>query len=105
MTATLISILSIFIGIMGANLSGLLFKKYSFGFTGNTIAGVFGSIFFIKSIGRMGFSPKFIVHAEQVNYGLFSINILISFIGGFLAVMIIHKIKTKLNPANLNTQH
>jgi len=98
MTATLISLLSIFIGIIGANSSGFSYKKYSFGFTGNTIAGVFGSIFLIKSIGRMGFSPKFIVHSEQVNYSLLSLNMIVSFIGGFIAVIVIYKIKIRMNP-------
>lgn len=105
MTATLISILSIFIGIIGANISGLIFKESSFGFTGNTIAGVFGSTFLIKSLGRIGFSPKYIVHYEHVNYSLFSINILVSFIGGFVAVILIYKLKEKLNTSGLNTQH
>jgi len=101
MTATLISLLSIFIGIIGANLSGFLNKNYSFGFIGNTIAGVFGSIFLIKSIGRIGFSPKYIVQVDQINYGLFTLNMFISFIGGFLAVIVIYKIKMRMHPKKL----
>ena len=51
MTETLISLLSILLGIVGANSTGFVFKKYSFGVVGNTIAGVFGSILLIKSFG------------------------------------------------------
>ena len=52
MTATLISLISIVIGIIGANLLGLFYKKYSFGLAGNTIAGVFGCIISIKFFGQ-----------------------------------------------------
>ena len=38
MTATLISLLSILTGIIGANILAITFKKYSFGIVGNTIA-------------------------------------------------------------------
>lgn len=97
MTATLISLISIFIGIIGSNLTGLIFKKYSLGFIGNTIAGVFGSIFFIKSLGRLGFDPKSIMLSDNVNFSLFAINIIISFFGGAIAVLLIYKLKQKLN--------
>ena len=97
MTDTLISLISILIGIIGANLTGFVFKKYSFDIIGNTIAGVFGSIFFIKSIGRLGFDPKSIMQSGDVNIYLFTINSIVSFCGGLITVIIIKKIKNKMN--------
>ena len=44
MTGTLISLISIFIGILAANVFGYFKKQYSFGFTGNTLVGVLGLI-------------------------------------------------------------
>lgn len=96
MTDTLISIISIFIGIIGANLLSILKKKYSLGFTGNVITGIFGSIFLVKFFGRLGFGPQFIMETGTVNISLFTINILVSLIGGaiglFLAFLVIHKL-------------
>lgn len=97
MTATLISLISIFIGIIGSNLTGLILKKYSFGIIGNTIAGVFGSILFIKSLGRLGFDPKSIIQLGSLNYNLFIINIIVSFLGGVIAVILISKLKNRMN--------
>ncbi len=93
MTETIISLLSILIGIIGANLTGIFFKKYSFGFTGNTIAGVFGSIFLIKSVGRLGFDPASIMRSGNPDLGLLSINLIGSFLGGIMAVIIARKLK------------
>lgn len=100
MTDTLISLLSIIIGIIGANSTGLLFKKYSFGLIGNTIAGVFGSVFFIKSIGRLGFSPQTIMQTGSVNFNLFILNSLVSFCGGLIAVILLSKLATKFNKSD-----
>ena len=97
MTETLISLISIFIGIIGANCTGFILKKYSFGIIGNTIAGVFGSIFLIKSFGRLGFDPLSIVQNGTFNSLLFSINCIVSFLGGILGLMVIMLIKRKLN--------
>ena len=93
MTHTLISLISIIIGIIGANVAGLILKKYTLGIIGNTIAGVFGSILFIKSFGRLGFDPNAIMKLGTINLPLFLINILISFLGGVIAVVLIHKLK------------
>ncbi len=93
MTTTFLSLISIFIGIIGANLTGYLFKHYSFGLTGNTIAGVFGSIFLIKFFGRLGFNPQSILETGTMNYGLFTLNSIISFIGGVISILLIHKLK------------
>ena len=97
MTNTLISLISIVIGIIGANITGHLFKKYSFGLVGNTIAGVFGSIFFIKSFGRLGFGPNSIIQSGNINYYIFAINAIVSYFGGSIAVFLISKLKTKMN--------
>lgn len=97
MTATLISLISIFIGILGANTAGFYFKKYSFGIIGNTIAGVFGSIFFIKSLGRLGFDPISILKSGNINYILFIINLMVSLFGGIAAIILAKKLKKLMN--------
>ena len=97
MTDTLISLISILIGIIGANITGFIFKKYSFGNIGNTIAGVFGSIFLIKSVGRLGFGPKSIMEYGNVHIDLFVLNAFVSFLGGAIAVILIYKLKTIMN--------
>lgn len=97
MTDTLIALISIYIGIIGAVLTGFFFKKYSFGFIGNTIAGVFGSVFLIKSFGRLGFDPISIMQSGSVNSLLFVVNSVVSFFGGALAVVLLKKLKNKLN--------
>jgi uncharacterized membrane protein YeaQ/YmgE (transglycosylase-associated protein family) len=97
MTETLISLISILIGIIGANSTGFFFKKYSFGVVGNTIAGVFGSILLMKSFGRLGFNPQSIVQNGTFNGLLFSINCIVSFLGGVFGLIAIKLIKIKLN--------
>ena len=97
MTATLISLVSILIGIIGANLTPYLFKKYTFGFIGNTIAGVFGSIFFIKLFARLGFDPVTILQTGKIDELLFLINILVSFLGGIIFVVLVYRLKIKMN--------
>lgn len=96
MTDTLMSLISILTGIIGANITGYIFKTYSLGIVGNTIAGVFGSIFLIKSVGRLGFDPKSIMAFGDVHFGLLALNLFVSFIGGAFAVVLIHKLKTKM---------
>ena len=97
MTDTLISIISIFMGMLGANLLSLLIKKYSLGFTANTITGIFGSIFFIKFIGRLGFDPITIMQTGEVNITLFIINMLVSLTGGAVGLILAKLIIKKLN--------
>lgn len=97
MTGTLISLISVFIGILGANFFGVFNKKYSFGFTGNTLIGVFGSILFIKLFGRLGFNPWYIMQNETFNSWLFVINCLVSFLGGVLGLYFLKKIYFKMN--------
>jgi len=97
MTDTLIAIISIFVGIIGANLFGAVKKTYTMGFTGNTISGIFGSIFFIKLLGRLGFDPLSIMKTGELNRGLFAINIIVSLVSGAIGVLVIKLIRNKLN--------
>jgi uncharacterized membrane protein YeaQ/YmgE (transglycosylase-associated protein family) len=97
MLESLIAIISIVAGIIGANLFGFIFKKYSFELVGNSIAGVFGSIFFIKSIGRLGFNPIDIVKIGTINHKLLIINLIISFFGAVIALILLKIIYVKLN--------
>lgn len=96
MTETLISLISILVGIIAANLLGFFNKKYSFGFTGNTLIGVFGSILLLKSFGRLGFNPWSIMKDGTINTLLLSINIMASAIGGVLGLVISKLIVSKL---------
>lgn len=98
MTDTLIAIISIFMGIIGAHVFAAINKKYLLGVIGNTMAGVFGSIFFIKVFGRLGFDPTSIMATGEANRALFTMNMLFSIIGGCIGVFVIELIKRKLNP-------
>ena len=97
MTGTLISLLSILIGIIAANSTGFVLKKYSFGVIGNTIAGVFGSIFFIKIFGRLGFNPWMIMNDGDFDGFRLIINLIISAIGGGLGLVFMKTVSTKFN--------
>ncbi len=97
MTETLISLVSILIGIIGANLIEFIFKEYSFGIIGNTIAGVFGSIFFIKSFGRLGFDPVSIMQDGSVNIVLLIINLAASLCGSIIAVILAKQLQKMMN--------
>ncbi|PKG52694.1 MULTISPECIES: hypothetical protein [Olleya] len=97
MTGTLISLVSILIGIIAANIFGVFYKKYSFGFIGNTLVGVFGSIFLIKSFGRLGFDPWSIMQNESFNITLFVVNCFVSILGGVLGLVVAKLIYKKLN--------
>jgi len=97
MTGTLISLISILIGIIAANIFGVFYKKYSFGVIGNTLVGVFGSVFFIKSFGRLGFDPWSIMQNESFNITLFVVNCFVSILGGVLGLVVAKSIYKKLN--------
>ncbi len=97
MTDTLIALISIFMGLIGANLFALVFRKYSMGLIGNTIIGIFGSIFFIKAFGRLGFGPKQIMQSGDVNFLLFSINMAVSILGGITGLFLVKILKTKID--------
>ena len=97
MTGTLISLISIFIGILSSNLFGYYKKEYSFGFTGNTLVGVFGSILFIKTFGRLGFDPWSIMDNGTFHGSLFIINCVISILGGIVGLFAMKQIARKLS--------
>lgn len=97
MTGTLISLLSIFMGIIAANLLGYWKKNYSFGLTGNTLIGVFGSILFIKTFGRLGFSPWSIMNHGDFDGIRLTINLLVSALGGSIGLVVAKKLYTKVN--------
>ncbi|WP_179352135.1 hypothetical protein [Winogradskyella vidalii] len=97
MTGTLISLISIFIGIIAANVFGYFNKKYTFNFTGNTLIGVFGSIFLIKSFGRLGFDPWSIMNDGDFDGVRLSINMLVSALGGVLGLVFTRLIYNKMN--------
>lgn len=109
MTESLISLISIVIGLLGSHLTAYSIPKYSYGFVGNTIAGVFGSIFIIKSLGRLGFDPISIMDAGSTNWSLCILNFVVSFIGGGLSLLFIKKLqnrlesKEKFNMNSINT--
>ena|SRR5690625_3201557 len=96
MTDTLISLISIFIGLISANIYGYFKKKIALGFIGNTISGIFGSILFIKIFGRLGFGPKEIMDSGTTNLLLFSINIIASILGGILGLVLARTFKNKM---------
>lgn len=97
MTGTLISLISILIGIIAANITGLIIKKHSFGVIGNTITGVFGSILLIKSFGRLGFDPWSIMNDEDFDSFRLIINMLVSALGGGLGLVFAKMIYNKFN--------
>ncbi|MEP1489681.1 MAG: hypothetical protein ABJK28_14765 [Algibacter sp.] len=100
MIASFISLASIFIGIIGANITGIIFKKYSFGLTGNTIIGVFGSVFLVKLLGRFGLDPKLIIQSEIINYSLLTLNFFFSFLSGAITVFFSFKLKKIITKNN-----
>ena len=95
MTETSIALAGILVGILGANLAGLLFKKSTFQLTGNSILGVFGSVLLIKSLGRLGFDPVSIMQTGELNTLLWIFHLVVSLTGGFCAVLMAKKILTK----------
>jgi len=97
MTSTLIALLSVFVGIIAANLMGFFYKKYSFSLIGNTLVGVFGSIFFVKAFGRLGFDPWTIMQDGTFHAHLFIINVLVSMFGGIIGLVLLKTILLKLN--------
>ncbi|WP_299110371.1 hypothetical protein [uncultured Winogradskyella sp.] len=97
MTGTLISLISIVIGIISAIIFGKFYEKYTFGFKGNTLIGVFGSVLLIKTFGRLGFDPWSIMNDGDFDAFRLAINFLVSALGGVLGLMLAKKIYLKLN--------
>lgn len=97
MTGTLISLISIFIGIIAANIYGYLKQKYSFGFTGNTLVGVFGSILLIKTFGRLGFDPWSIMNNGDFDAVRLVVNLFMSALGGITLLILAKKLYLHIN--------
>jgi len=97
MTGTLIALISIVIGIITANITGYVYKKYSFGVIGNSLIGVFGSVFLIKSFGRLGFDPWSIMNGGDFDGLRLIINLLVSALGGILGLVVVKIIYNKMN--------
>ena len=102
MTGTLISLFSILFGIIGANFTGLIYKKYSFGFLGNTIVGVFGSILVIKLFGRLGFNPWLIINNGDFDALRLAINLFVSFLGGCLGLLLLKNLKNRMHKKSID---
>lgn len=97
MTGTLISLISILIGIISSNAFGKLYEKYTFGFKGNTLIGVFGSILFIKTFGRLGFDPWAIMNNGDFDGFRLTINLLVSALCGVFGLILAKIIQNKFN--------
>ena len=91
MNEGLISLLSILFGIVGANSIIFFRQESSLALKGNTLVGVFASVFFIKSFGRLGFNPTSIVTHPDQHLWLLGINLTVSFFSGLLGVLIAKK--------------
>ncbi len=96
MTETIISLLSILAGIIASNIFGFYYKKSSFDVIGNSIIGVFGSIFFIKSFARLGFDPISIMKSGKPDLILLFINFFVSVLGSVIFYLFVIKLKNKL---------
>ncbi|REG87919.1 hypothetical protein C8N41_102767 [Winogradskyella sediminis] len=97
MTGTLISLISILVGIVSANLWGFLYKTYSFGVIGNTLVGVFGSILFIKTFGRLGFNPWSIMNDGDFDGFLLMVNLVVSALGSIILMILVKYISKRMN--------
>lgn len=87
-------------GIIGANLMVQIYPKFTLGLTGNTIIGVFGSVLFIKSLGRIGVDPKIIMADGQVSIHLLILNFVIAILGGGISLAMISLINKKIQKNN-----
>ncbi len=83
MTATLLILVYIVLGIIGANITLFKLKTYSFGLVGNCIIGVFTSILCLKSVGRFITNPWILATG--------------SFIAGAVGVLLFKKLINKLS--------
>ena len=90
MTETIIALLSIVIGIIATLVLGQIKQKLSFGLIGNCMIGVFGSVLFIKSFGRLGFDPASICANNVTNLPLLFINMAVSALGGIFLLLLLN---------------
>ncbi len=93
MLESLVALLGITIGIIGLNIFTLFYPKLSFGLVGNSIIAVFGSVFFMKSFGRLGFNPQAIVSLGTINLTLLFINLVVSILGAIVLLLVAQRLK------------
>ena len=53
----------------------------------------------IKSAGRLGFDPVAVMQSGNVNYLLLGLNLIVSFLGGVLAVIVAKRFIKKMDKA------
>ncbi len=94
MTETIISLLSIIVGIVGTVIFARIYTTSFSGITLPTICGVFGSILFIKVFSRLGFSPNHITHSHS-KILLLLLNFAVSILGGIAVLKFIFYVKKK----------
>ena len=58
---------------------------------------MFGSIFLIKSFGRLGIDPRSIMNDGNFDGFLLAINLGVSVIGGIVGMIVVKLIKNKMN--------
>ncbi len=95
MTATLVSLLNILLGIIAVAIFTKINKKYSFGLIGNTLVATYGVVFFIKSFGRLGCSPKYVVQDGNLNAYLMILGFLVAVFGAIGALVLSKKVLKK----------
>ncbi len=95
MTHTIISLVSILLGIIGANATPYFVKDITLGIEAKSILGVFGSVFLIKSLGRLGLNPQAIMASGVADMPSLFLNLAVSFLGGSLLVYIVNKLGFK----------
>lgn len=95
MLESLIALLSIFIAVVCSNIADykITGKKLT---TTSSIGGAFTCVLAMKTLGKIGFTPNHIVQAQDVDYILLSINLLVSALAGILATMIYTKLIKKI---------
>jgi len=103
MNESLISLISILLGVISTNLYAYVKRKKYFNFTGNSILGVFGSVLFTKSLTYLGINPMNIMISGALNFKLLILNFTISIFGAILIMLLFKKIYIKINTGN--TKH
>jgi len=96
MTATVIALLSIWLGIFGGLSYSLFNKNTEIYYIKRIIVGVFGSIFFIKALSKLGFTPFDILANGSISIPLLILNFTVSFLGGLVAVFVLRKVERKV---------
>ena len=89
MVATVVSLVSILVGVIAANVFGFVFRKHAFDSIGNSIAGVFGSVFLMKTFRLL--TAMTTISKKQV-----WLVILVSIIGSIVMTIMLKQIQVKI---------